>query len=285
MHLTAIVSLSLILFVGLAGPQPVRAEGRFFSGLQERLASDGFDLSLLSILFSRPEVSFEMDGVAGFFRHSEDRVNYDQYLDPQLIERGRAYLDLHRQDFDRTEAAYGVDRGVVTAILLVETQLGTRTGRRLIFNSLATMAALKDAEARERLWARVSETSDFTRKEYDQKAGQRSEWAYRELKAFLAHVTEQGFDPLSITGSYAGAMGFPQFMPGNINGFARDGDADGRVDLFSHPDAIASVAAYLQHHGWKPGLKGKKAEKVVHHYNHSDRYVETILKIARKLKG
>ena len=80
-------------------------------------------------------------------------------------------------------------------------------------------------------------------------------------------------------------MGISQFMPSNIIVYAKDGDKDGKVDLFTHADAIASVANYLKCHGWYPGIEGKKAFKVVWSYNHSDYYVKTIFKISDRLKG
>jgi membrane-bound lytic murein transglycosylase B len=92
-------------------------------------------------------------------------------------------------------------------------------------------------------------------------------------------------DPVNINGSYAGAMGICQFMPSNILTLAVDGDGNGSVDLFTHADAIASVANYLKKHGWKPGLNREQKFKAVYHYNHSKYYVNTVLDIAQLLKG
>ena len=104
-------------------------------------------------------------------------------------------------------------------------------------------------------------------------------------KAFLNHVSQEGYDPVGINGSFAGAMGISQFMPSNIPELAKDGNGDGRIDLFDHADAIASIAYFLKRHGWRPGIDRAKAEKVIYHYNHSDRYVEAVLKISEILKG
>ncbi|MCP4721788.1 MAG: transglycosylase SLT domain-containing protein, partial [Desulfobacteraceae bacterium] len=88
----------------------------------------------------------------------------------------------------------------------------------------------------------------------------------------------------SIKGSYAGAMGIPQFMPSNALTLAKDGNNDGRVDLFNHADAISSVANYLKHHGWKPGIPRQRQHEVLFRYNHSNYYVDTLLKVSDKLK-
>ena len=92
-------------------------------------------------------------------------------------------------------------------------------------------------------------------------------------------------DPYDIIGSYAGALGIAQFMPSNILILGEDGNRDGSVNLFHHEDAIASIANYLRHYGWKPGISREEAEKVVYHYNHSSYYVNTVLNITEKLKS
>ena len=74
-------------------------------------------------------------------------------------------------------------------------------------------------------------------------------------------------------------------MPTSILAYGKDGNDDGTVDLLDHADAMASIANYLKSHGWRPGLSRRKAEKVIYHYNHSEYYVKTILKIANRLKS
>ena len=125
----------------------------------------------------------------------------------------------------------------------------------------------------------------MSRQNFEKKADSKSDWAYRELKAFLTYTAEQDMDPTIIKGSYAGAMGISQFMPSNIAPYGKDGNADGKIDLFDHADAISSIASYLKHYGWKPGMPRNAAYKVVYHYNHSKYYVNTILDVAEKLKG
>ena len=80
-------------------------------------------------------------------------------------------------------------------------------------------------------------------------------------------------------------MGIPQFIPSNIMAYATDGNMDGRIDLFEHADAIASIANFLKQCGWHPGIKGEKAQKVIRQYNSSSYYIDAILKVAEMLKG
>jgi len=260
-------------------------EFNYFESLQERLISDGFDRDMITNLYSRPEVTFETRGISAYFVYRESKVRYDHYSEQLQIKRAKKYLAKHLSAFDEAEKTYGVDKEVITAIILVETQLGKLLGSRSIMNTLSTMAALSDPQVREALWLQISNTPDLTRERFEEKAARKSQWSYRELKAYLMHAFTEGFDPVKINGSFAGAMGIAQFMPSNIEPLARDGNNDGKIDLFDDADAIASIAYYLKKHGWRPGIDRQQAEKVIYHYNHSKRYVEAVLKISDLLKG
>ena len=257
----------------------------YFDSLQEQLVNDGFDNNLIKSIYGNSKVVFETKGVSLFFVHSEDRLDYDQYTVRSQIKKARRYMKKYNIELSEAETIYGVDKEVITAIILVETQCGTLLGTRSVLNTLSTLSSLFDLHVREKLWKELSDTPELTRERFDRKAEQKSKWAYRELKAFLNHTIIEDVDPVEIKGSYAGAMGISQFMPSNIPELAKDGNNDGSIDLFNHADAIASIAYYLQHHGWKPGISKQEAQKVVHHYNHSERYVDTVLKISKLIKG
>jgi len=262
-----------------------KKNSNYFDSLQEQLVNDGFDSNLIKIIYSNPEIAFETKGVSLFFAHSEERLDYDQYTVRNQIKKARRYMKKHNVELSQAEKEYGVDKEVIAAIILVETQCGTLLGTRSVLNTLSTLASLFDLHIREKLWKEISDTPKLTREKFDKKADKKSKWAYSELKAFLNHTTTEKVDPVKIKGSYAGAMGISQFMPSNIPELAKDGNNDGSIDLFNHADAIASVAFYLKHHGWKPGISRQQAEKVVHQYNHSERYVNAVLKISRLIKG
>ena len=283
--LTVIAALCSLTFVSsFAFAAGAADKGAYYGSLQDRLIADGFNEAFIHELYSRPEVKFETKGISAYFVHRESKVNYDRYTDRIHIDKARDYLKRHQSAFDETEKTYGVDREVITAIILVETQLGTLLGTRSVLNTLSTMAALSDPEVRTLLWPDVKDTPGLTRKVFDQKAAKKSGWSYRELKAYLQYTQKEGFDAVALNGSFAGAMGISQFMPSNIDQLAKDGNADGRINLYDDEDAIASIAYYLKRHGWYPGIQRKKAAKVIYHYNHSDRYVEAILNVTEILK-
>jgi len=255
-----------------------------FQELQSKLIADGFDPDSIIKLFSNPRLFFNVDDVTLFFVHSESRLNYKQYLYSSVIILAKKYMQVHLTDLDAAEKHYGVDKEIVTAIILIETNLGTLLGKSPVFSTLATMASLTEPHLKEKLWRRIPVKRRLSRKQYDQKVDQKAEWAYDELKAFIEYTSGEQIDPYTIYGSYAGAMGIAQFMPSNIIPLGRDGDNDGRIDLFKHADAIASIANYLQHYGWRSGINSKDAYKVIYKYNHSKPYVKTILAIAKKLE-
>ena len=127
----------------------------------------------------------------------------------------------------RAEALYGVPAEIVTAIIGVETEYGRNMGMFGVLEALATLAF-----------------------DYPPRAA----FFRSELEHYLLLARENGDAPLSLKGSYAGAMGIPQFMPSSQRSYAVDFDGDARIDLaHSSADAIGSVAHFLQLHGWEAG--------------------------------
>lgn len=263
----------------------LKEANHYFQKLQKNLIKDGFDPDKIQRLYSRPQVSFEADGVTIFFTYSEAKVDYDQFANDWSIRKAKEYMQQYKAELKRTQEAYGVDSQVITAILLVETGLGSTLGTRSTLNTLSTMASLMDPQVRNMFWDMIPKSKKISRKKFEKKADHKSRWAYQELKAFLTYADREGFDPAEIPGSVAGAIGYAQFMPSNIIAYGKDGNDDGTVDLLTHADSMASIANFLKRHGWRPGISRKKAEKVIYHYNHSEYYVNVILKIANLLKG
>lgn len=155
-----------------------------------------------------------------------------RFLDTLRVREGVAFWREHGRWLQEAEARWGVPAQVVVAIIGVETIYGRQTGGFRTLDALATLAF------------------DFPRGRSD-----RSEFFRDELEALFALASRDRVNVLSIKGSYAGALGVPQFMPSTWLKHAVDFDGDGRVDLHrSIPDSIGSVAAYLAAHGWVRGM-------------------------------
>ena len=275
-----------ILFFGLGNSLAVKkSSNHYFEPLQNKLIQDGFDSEKIKALYERPQVYFEAKGVVVLFTYSESKVDYDQFSNDWSISKAKKYMAEHMDDLERTEKDYGVDKNVVTAILLVESSLGKTLGTRSALNTLSTLASLMYPETRSEFYTMIPEAKRTSLKKYEKSARRKSKWAYGELKAFLKYAAQEGFDPAEMPGSFAGAIGLAQFMPTSILAYGKDGNNDGTIDLLTHPDAMASIANYLKRHGWRPGISQKKAEKVIYHYNHSKYYVKAILKIAKRLES
>jgi membrane-bound lytic murein transglycosylase B len=267
-------------------PTPGAGDGGvYFVNLKMKLIADGFSREVVENLYNRPKVKFDAKGVSNFFTYRESRLNYGQFLSHRSLRNAGKYIDRHEEHLILAEKRYGVDRYVITAIILVETKLGTYLGNRSIFNTLSTMASLSDAGVRQKLWDQIPKKRRISPEKFETKADVKSRWAYTELKAFLTHAAREKIDPLSINGSFAGAMGIAQFMPSNVLAHARDGNGDGRVDLFDHADAIFSIANYLKNFGWHPAIEREKSYNVLLRYNYSKYYVNTILSVAERLRG
>jgi membrane-bound lytic murein transglycosylase B len=280
------ISLLVVGYLVLAQSRAaVEPDNKAFSSVKKMLITDGFNPTKINRLYSRPQVFFEADGVTILFTYTEAQVNYGQFTNNWSIRKAKQYMQQHEDDLIRTEKAFGVDRKIITAIMLVETGLGASVGTRSALNTLSTMAALMDPVVREQFWDLIPNSKKISRKKFEKKAAAKSKWAYKELKAFLKYTNREGFDPASIPGSFAGAVGVAQFMPTSILAYGKDGNNDGTVDMLNHADSMASIANYLKSHGWRSGQSRKKAEKVIFHYNHSTYYVNTILKISQRLKS
>jgi len=233
--------LCLSLAVGLAVPSfaagsfAMRPEVQaFIAEMQEK---HGFDGTALTVAFARikplPAV------IRAILPPRDPGIRSWQAYRARFVEakRIRLGLDFWREYGEALEQAQrnsGVPEEIIVAIIGVETIYGRTTGDYTTLAALATLAF-----------------------DYPPDAGvssQRSALFRRELEELLLLARETRRDPLSFKGSYAGALGLPQFLPGSVRRYALDGDGDGRIDLASSPaDAIASVANFLKEHGWEQG--------------------------------
>ena len=207
---------------------------------------------------------------------------YKKLLTQDTLNKCTFYLNDHAAAFANMEATYGVPKETVAALIFVETRLGTYLGTENAFWSLASMAAANEPERVKDGIANLPLTPAHDAWLQD-KLKDKSNWAYKELKALITHCTVNNLDPLNMPGSVYGAIGICQFMPSNLLPYGADGDGDGTIDLFNPADAIHSVARYLKAHGWKTGITVEGQRNVIKRYNNLTAYANTILTIADSL--
>lgn len=158
-----------------------------------------------------------------------------RFIEPVRIRAGVKFWQDNSEVLERAEAQTGVPAAIIVGIVGVETIYGQQTGTYRVMDALTTLAF------------------DFPRDH--PRSTERAAFFLSELEAFLELTHRTGTDPLALRGSYAGAMGMPQFMPSSWNKYAVDFDGDGHIDLFhSTADVIGSVANYFKAFGWKPGM-------------------------------
>lgn len=202
-----------------------RADIRAF--IQEMRRDYGFDNEQLEGWLSQAE---SKPGIIELISQPAEKVKpwheYRQiFLTGERIRRGQEFYRNNLAAILSAAETSGVEAEIIAAIIGVETYYGDRPGKNRIIDALSTLAF--DYPPRQKFFR-------------------------RELAKFFELARAQGIDPLTPVGSYAGAMGMPQFMPSSYLAYAEDGDGDGRKDIWENiADVTASVGHYLVHHGWK----------------------------------
>ncbi len=236
------VRLSLILActaLALAPPIDAAAKRKSLPGYAERsdvrafieemVAADGYDRAALRRAFA--QARFQPKIVEAMQRPLLEPPKWFEYappfLSPARVAGGVAWWNANSDALARAEERYGVPPEIVVAIVGVESYYGRNTGSHRALDALATLAF------------------DYPR---------RADFFRGELRQFMLLVREQRIAADAPRGSFAGALGVPQFMPGSYREFAVDFDGDGRIDLWgSNADIAGSVASFLARHDWQRG--------------------------------
>lgn len=285
--LTQSISLIYVLLVQFLYLSPVYAKDihPVFEKLVDRLQIDGLEEGYLQDLFTRPELKLMPKEVAMSLVRKEANLNYAQFLEKYSMDRTISYLKTHNRILKKMENHFGIPAPLVVAILSVETSCGRYMGYLETVNILVTQTLSLEPEIYQQIFDQIplKEKSDMTPEEIKRGLRKKATRAYRELKALLTYVKDQNIDPFTVKGSTEGAIGLPQFLPSNIKTYGFDGNGNGRIDLFQHEDAIASIAHYLKAHNWRDDSNYKKKRKIIRNYNPSDYYATTVLQLAERL--
>ena len=197
----------------------------------------GFERSTLEKAFANTQISERIQKLvlpAALPQQKSWSRYRARFLDQQRIDNGIVFWKTHQKILEQAEEQYGVPAEIIVAILGVETRYGDYTGSFITLDALATLAFA------------YPPTNNQT---------VRSQYFEQELEELLLFSRNNGNNMRSIKGSYAGAIGFPQFMPSSIRKWGVDFDHDGVIDIQnSNADAIASIANYLAGHGWQRDL-------------------------------
>jgi membrane-bound lytic murein transglycosylase B len=194
--------------------------------IDEMVKKYQFEKSQLQAIFKQAEKKDSI--IKAISRPAEKRLEWSGYrkifLTGDRAAKGKAFINKYHDVFDRADKKYGVPAHIVAAIIGVETRYGQHKGSYRVVDALSTLAF------------------DYP---------PRSKFFKSELEQVLLLAKEQNFKPLELTGSYAGAMGYGQFIPSSYRHYAVDFDGDNVADILTNPvDAIGSVANYFKMHKW-----------------------------------
>lgn len=197
--------------------------------INELVTEHNFNPEQLKALLDKAEKKQSiLDAIS---RPAERRLQWKDYrkifLTEKRIRSGVTFMRKHRAELERAEMKFGVPKEVIVAIIGVETFYGRIKGSFRVMDALSTLGF------------------DYP---------PRAEFFRKQLKEYLLLSREEGIDPFSVKGSYAGAMGYPQFIPGSYRAYAVDFDGDKKRNIWDNPvDAIGSVGNYFKAHGWQTG--------------------------------
>jgi membrane-bound lytic murein transglycosylase B len=197
--------------------------------IDDMVKINGFDRDRLTLIFSQAEKKDSI--LKAISRPAEKRLEWKSYrkifLTTSRIQQGKEFINTYQKDLDRAEKVFGVPKYIIAAIIGVETRYGRHAGSYRVIDSLSTLAF------------------DYP---------PRSSFFKKQLAQFLLLSREQQLDVLSVKGSYAGAMGYGQFIPSSYRHYAVDFSGDKHADIINNvPDAIGSVANYFKMHKWQKG--------------------------------
>ena len=191
-----------------------------------QMVAEGYDEAMLTGLIAEAKPQQRILDLMS--KPAEKRLNWGEYrqifMTPKRIERGVNFWNENQAALEKAQAEFGVPAEMIVAIIGVETHYGRIMGGFRVVDALATLGF------------------DYPR---------RSEFFTKQLAEYVRMTQEEGIAPFSLKGSYAGAMGFGQFIPSSFRAYAVDFDGDGKRNLWeSKTDAIGSVANYFKQHGW-----------------------------------
>jgi membrane-bound lytic murein transglycosylase B len=268
-------------------PADLEARDKGWGWMVDRLADDGIPREEAARAFADDRMP-DFEGLLFGLNPREPRSLYHHFLRPRSVARARACAAENARWLDAAERVHGVDASVVAAILYVETGCGAYTGRSLVLHRLARLAMANEPHNLARNLSRWTGSDGWIDSETAERVRARARYLdavfYPQVVATFQIAERNEMDPLDLRGSSAGAIGFPQFLPLNYLAFGTDGDGDGQVSLFDAADAAASCARFLASHGWRGDLDLAEQRRVISAYNPSAPYVDTVLRLAYRIR-
>ena len=256
--------------------------------IEERLVEKGLDKLQVQSMINDPRISLRPDIVIQNLFYSSPKGTEEEptimRIDPKHIKNGRTFIKENAESLSFVEKNFGTSPRIITAILIVESRLGTYPMRYNVVTAYANLALLLDPDYFSQIQQEYADKYPLL---HDQatitRAQRRANWALSELYHLALLANNLGMDPLNIMGSFAGALGPAQFIPSTFRNYGVDGDGDGIVNPFNMKDATATMGHYLKSFGWSEDASISKKRNAVWHYNRSQVYVNTVMMLYEEL--
>jgi membrane-bound lytic murein transglycosylase B len=250
-----------------------------------RLRENGVTEQDLIALYADPRMPIFTDVPFSVYPKEPSSI-YATFNKPRFEEMGAEFIQRNQDSFRAVERILKVPPEVITAILVIESQIGKNTGREMIAYRLSRLAS---ANAPENLVNNYKlQKRKYPKVTFDQvkRRGRYLEQTFLpEIPALLTIAKKNQVNPLSITGSSAGAFGLPQFLPSAFMRYSMDGDKDGIVSLHNEQDALWSTANYLASFGFRANIPVQEKRSIIWRYNKSKAYIDAVLKLSRGIKS
>ena len=260
--------------------QPYRGWGY----LAERLRANGVNQQDIDAIYNDPRMP-EFTFIPFSVRPKEPASMYTNFTKPTYRDLGASFINRKKETFDQVEGTLKVPREVVTAILVVESQLGRYTGNQLIVYRLSRLASANAPEnLRENYLEQKKKDRSVTLQEIQRRGRYLEQTFLPEIPALIMIAKQNKIDVLSMKGSIAGAFGMPQFLPSAFMKFGMDGDKDGAISLHDEEDALWSTANYLANYGFRSDIPLQEKRSIIWRYNKSKSYIDTILRLSNSMK-
>lgn len=255
--------------------------------------------SLLKLGIDTETVFLFINDYRTFFNEKYVKLNVLQYsrfaikkeeISNSTLKKLYSFIAMNQEFLKQAEKKFDVPVEVIAAIIWTETRFGSVLGTHhlpSVFLSIAISPFVISQNSISKLNTNITNLNDINRVDTSadwiiKRSQQKAQLAIKEILA-LFKMKKMGFDIQSLYGSFAGAFGIPQFLPSSFVLYGYDGNNDGKIDLFSFPDAIFSIANFLHSNGWDNNSL-ERQQKALFAYNKSNSYVDFILELSKRLR-
>ena len=228
-------------------------------------------------------VKFNIKAAVNNLKYVETVENYSHYFKENILNNSTDCFRKHKDFFFKAFKKYKISPYVILSILTIESHCGGYVSKYNLVESYKALITLKlNKKIRDKVYKQIKARYPETKKQWFLKRVDRKyNWAKKQIKALKLIYLRDKIDIFKIKSSWAGAFGLPQFIPTAFLIFAVDGNNDKKIDIFTVPDAVFSVANYLNKNGWREKAKEDYKKKVVFTYNHSKLYCDTVIKLSK----